>query len=124
MSKAKVFRGLTIRDEFSQPEIKQLELGRAVVDKINFFYGHENFKFYDGFEFNIQNLNETMVGRLLKERSKNQQFSLAMDVDKWPKVASVTVVLKAMATTKNTSDLNEMISDLNKIQVARDSGFN
>ncbi|KAJ9051055.1 hypothetical protein DSO57_1008319 [Entomophthora muscae] len=120
MSKAKVFRGLTIRDEFSQPEIKQLELGRTVVDKINFFYGHANFKFYDGFEFNIQNLNETMVGRLLKERSKNQQFSLAMDVDKWPKVASVIkmhatkihhIVLRVVASKESLETFKKATND-------------
>ncbi|KAJ9075968.1 hypothetical protein DSO57_1030633 [Entomophthora muscae] len=124
MSNAKVFRGLTIRNEFPRPESEQLNVGRTVVDKINFFYGHADFKFYDGFEFNIHNLNKTMVGRLLKERSKDQMFSLAMDVDKWPEVASVIkehatkihhIVLLVKLTKESFVGFNKAIDDTREL---------
>ncbi|KAJ9075886.1 hypothetical protein DSO57_1031415 [Entomophthora muscae] len=88
-SKALVFRGLIIlADKTSSSEEAQVGNGVTDVEKIDSFYGHEKLKFYDGFEFDVSNLNKTMVGRLVEERSKDQVFSLAMPLKKWSEVAS------------------------------------
>ncbi|KAJ9051059.1 hypothetical protein DSO57_1008322 [Entomophthora muscae] len=61
----------------------------TAVEDVNFLYGDEETKFYDGFEFNIKDHSKTVVERLVKERSDDQMFSLRMTLDKWHEVGTV-----------------------------------
>ncbi|KAJ9051677.1 hypothetical protein DSO57_1002376 [Entomophthora muscae] len=89
-SNAKVFREWDVLNEnFSSVESHQIALGETDVDKINHFYKHNQLTFYDGFEFNIQRLTEANFERLLKERSKDQKFSLKMYFKQWSKVGEI-----------------------------------
>ncbi|KAJ9063722.1 hypothetical protein DSO57_1037989 [Entomophthora muscae] len=60
--------------------------GAKRFEKVNLLYGLEELKFYDGFEFNIEDLNKTEVERLVKERSSDKLVSLKMPLEKWHEV--------------------------------------
>ncbi|KAJ9051682.1 hypothetical protein DSO57_1002381 [Entomophthora muscae] len=89
-SGAKVFRKIYIDASNASSSKKQQFKGVfTAVEDVNFLYGDEETKFYDGFEFNIKDHNKTVVERLVKERSDDQMFSLKMTLDKWHEVGTV-----------------------------------
>ncbi|KAJ9051061.1 hypothetical protein DSO57_1008324 [Entomophthora muscae] len=89
-SGAKVFRKVYIdASSASSSKKQQFDGGSIAVESVDFLYGDEGTKFYSGFEFDIEDLNKTVVERLVKERSDDQMFSLRMTLDKWHEVGTV-----------------------------------
>ncbi|KAJ9057918.1 hypothetical protein DSO57_1017919 [Entomophthora muscae] len=118
-SGAKIFRIIIVNDE-STVSSKEAEYkyGHIRVDNIHTLYGHEDYKFYDGFEFNIASLDETTVDRLLKERRPGQMFSLATTLDELPGVENVIrkyaakihhIVLDLDINEETVADLKEVL---------------
>ncbi|KAJ9051669.1 hypothetical protein DSO57_1002369 [Entomophthora muscae] len=88
-SGAKVFRTVAIDADSASSYKEQFTVASIAVEDVNFLYGDEELKFYDGFEFNIMDENKTMVERLVGERSNAQKFSLKMSLKKWQEVGTV-----------------------------------
>ncbi|KAJ9056292.1 hypothetical protein DSO57_1034686 [Entomophthora muscae] len=86
MSRANIFRKIDLRNEFPISTEVQLKLASTVVDNLILFYEHPDYKFYDGFEFNIRSLNEDKVDRLLKLQHQKKLVSLLLSVNKWSEV--------------------------------------
>ncbi|KAJ9063723.1 hypothetical protein DSO57_1037735 [Entomophthora muscae] len=86
-SGAKVFRAIYFHpNDASYTADPTFFLQTIGFEKVNLLYGLEELKFYDGFEFNIEDLNKTEVERLVKERSSDKLVSLKMPLEKWHEV--------------------------------------
>ncbi|KAJ9076855.1 hypothetical protein DSO57_1022298 [Entomophthora muscae] len=86
---AKIFGSVHFYRQTYNSKKLQFKDVNKLVDNIHTLYEHEDSKFYDGFEFIIDKLNETLVERLLKERRCGQMFSLRVFLDRWDRLESV-----------------------------------
>ncbi|KAJ9086189.1 hypothetical protein DSO57_1006700 [Entomophthora muscae] len=124
-SGAKIFRIIHVDDESTfTSKGAEYKYGNIRVDNIHTLYGHEDYKFYDGFEFNIASLDETTVDRLLKERRSGQMFSLATTLDELPVVESSIrkyaakihhIVLDLDINEETEADLKEVLQRIPEI---------
>ncbi|KAJ9056376.1 hypothetical protein DSO57_1033647 [Entomophthora muscae] len=104
MSGAKIFGSVHFYRQIYNSKKLQFKDVNKLVDNIHTLYEHEDSKFYDGFEFIIDKLNETMVERLLKERRSGQMFSLRVFLDRWDKLESVI--------RKYTANIDHIVLDI------------
>ncbi|KAJ9053794.1 hypothetical protein DSO57_1020635 [Entomophthora muscae] len=82
-SKALVFRRVSVYGRSNISREENISRAWTKVDDIDLLYENDASKFYDGFEFEINYLDELLVRRLLEERRPDQKFSLIMNVFNW-----------------------------------------